>query len=55
MMWFVSISFCDLSIEELGECQNKGYYKETSTGILNDKDGTRVEWNRSTERLEVIK
>ena len=55
MMWFISISFCDLSIEELGECQNKGYYKETSTGILNNKDGRRVEWNRSAERLEVIK
>ena len=25
------------------------------TGILNDKDGICVEWNRSTGKLEVIK
>jgi hypothetical protein len=32
----------------LGEAQNKRYYKETSTGILRDKDDQRVEYNRST-------
>ena len=47
--------FCDLSIEELGEAQNKRYYKEASTGILKDKDGVRVEWNKSTGKLEAIK
>ena len=47
--------FCDLSIEELGEAQNKRYYKEASTGILKDIDGVRVEWNRSTGKLEAIK
>lgn len=46
--------FCYLSIEELGECQNKRYYKETSTGILKDKDGRRVEWNKSTGKIEAI-
>ncbi len=47
--------FCDLSIEELGECQNKNYYSEKSSGILKDKDGHRVEYNRSTGKLEAIK
>ena len=47
--------FIDLSIEELQECQNKNYYPEKSTGILKDKDGVRVEWNRRTGRLEAIK
>lgn len=47
--------FCDLSIEELGEAQNKRYYTEKSTGILKDIDGKRVEWNRSTGKLEAIK
>lgn len=47
--------FCNLLIEELGEAQNKRYYKETSTGILKNKDGVRVEWNRSTGKLEAIK
>ena len=48
-------AFCDLSIEELGEVQNKNYYKEKSTGILKDKDGQRVDYNQSTGRLEAIK
>jgi len=47
--------FCDLSLSELGECQDKGYYKENSTGILKDKDGVRVEYNKSTGKLEAIK
>lgn len=47
--------FCDLSIEELGECQNKRYYKEKSTGILKDKDGQRVDYNQSTGKIEAIK
>ena len=47
--------FCDLSIEELGECQNKRYYKEASTGILKDIDGVRVNYNQSTGKMEAIK
>ena len=47
--------FCDLSIEELGECQNKNYYKEKSSALLKDREGVRVEYNRSTDKLEAIK
>ena len=47
--------FCNLSIEELSEAQNKRYYREASTGILKDKDGVRVEYNSSTGKLEAIK
>lgn len=47
--------FCDLSIDELNEAQNKRYYREASTGILKDKDGVRVEYDRSTGKLEAIK
>jgi hypothetical protein len=47
--------FCDLSIEELGEAQQKRYYKEKSTGVLKDIDGVRVEYDRSTGKLEAIK
>lgn len=46
--------FCDLSLEELGSIQNKNYYKETSTGLLKDKDGQRVEYNKSTGKIEAI-
>ena len=47
--------FCNLSIDELKEAQNKRYYREGSTGILKDKDGVRVEYDRSTGKLEAIK
>lgn len=47
--------FCDLSLKELGEVQDKSYYKEENTGLLKDKDGIRVEYNPSTEKLEAIK
>jgi hypothetical protein len=47
--------FCDLSIEELGECQDKRYYKEKSTGILKDKDGVRVQYDQATGKIEAIK
>jgi hypothetical protein len=47
--------FCDLSLKEGLELQDKSYYKEYSTGILKDKDGLRVEYNRSTGKLEAIK
>lgn len=44
--------FCDLSIEELGECQNKNYYTEKSSGALKDKDGVRVAYDHSTKKVE---
>jgi hypothetical protein len=47
--------FCDLSIEELGECQNKNYYRESSTGLLKNRDGQRVEYNKSSGKIEAIK
>jgi hypothetical protein len=47
--------FCDLSIQELGECQNKNYYREQSTGVLKDKDGRRVKWDDNTGKMEAIK
>ena len=47
--------FCDLSIDELNEAQNKNYYREASTGILKDRDGQRVEYNRGIGKLEAIK
>lgn len=47
--------FCDLSLEELGECQNKRYYKEKSTGLLKDKDGVRVEYNTNTGKMDAVK
>jgi hypothetical protein len=37
------------------EVTKKTYYTEKSTGILKDRDGVRVEWNRSTGKLEAIK
>ena len=36
--------FCDLSLQQLGELQNKNYYKDSS-GILKDKDGHTVKYN----------
>lgn len=47
--------FCDLSLEELGECQNKNYYKEKSTGILKDKDGRRVNYDETTGKMIAYK
>ena len=47
--------FCDLSIEELGECQNKNYYKEKSTGLLKDRDGVRVKYDDNTDKMSAIK
>jgi len=49
------LQFCDLSIQELGECQNKNYYREQSTGVLKDKDGRRVKWDDNTGKMEAIK
>jgi hypothetical protein len=47
--------FSELSIEELGECQNKNYYKEKSTGMLKDRDGVRVKYNDNTGKLDAVK
>ena len=46
--------FCDLSLSELGEVQDKSYYKDKD-GITRDKDGQRVEYNKSTGKMEAIK
>lgn len=47
--------FCDLSIEELGEAQNKNYYKSKQDGTLRDKDGQRVNYDESTGKMTVYK
>jgi hypothetical protein len=47
--------FCDLSLKEGLEVQDKSYYKEESTGILKDKDGLRVKFDDNTGKLEAIK
>jgi hypothetical protein len=46
--------FCDLSIEELGEAQNKNYYKEKSTGILKDRTGVRVQYDSNTGKMQAV-
>jgi hypothetical protein len=43
--------FCDLSIEQLGELQNKNYYKDDA-GIIRDKTGQRVQYDPSTKKVE---
>jgi hypothetical protein len=40
--------FCELSLHELGEAQQKGYYKDEKTGQLKDKDGVRVKFDDNT-------
>jgi hypothetical protein len=47
--------FCDLSIEELGELQNKRYYTEKSTGQVKDSTGARVAYDHSTKKVETTK
>jgi hypothetical protein len=47
--------FCDLSLEELGELQNKRYYTEKSTGAIKDATGQRVAYDHSTKRVETTK
>jgi hypothetical protein len=46
--------FCDLSLEELGEAQNKNYYKEKSTGLLKDKTGVRVQYDNNTGKMQAV-
>jgi hypothetical protein len=52
---FTSDLFCDLSIEELGELQNKNYYTERSTGAIKDRPGQRVAYDHSTKKVETTK
>ena len=47
--------FCDLSLRELGEVLQKGYYKEEKTGLLKDKDGVRVKFDDNTGHMQAIK
>jgi len=47
--------FCDLSLRELGEVQQTGYYKEEKTGLLKDGQGRRVKYDDNTGKLEAIK
>jgi hypothetical protein len=44
--------FCELSLEELGELQNKNYYTEKSTGQIKDRTGQRVAYDHSTKKVE---
>jgi hypothetical protein len=44
--------FCDLSIEQLGELQNKRYYTDDA-GIIRDATGRRVAYDPSTKKVEV--
>jgi adenylylsulfate kinase-like enzyme len=44
--------FCELSLEELGELQNKSYYTEKSTGQIKDRTGQRVAYDHSTKKVE---
>jgi len=43
--------FCDLSLEQLGQLQQKNYYR-SDDGMLYDKDNVRVEYDPSTKKLE---
>ena len=44
--------FCELSLEELGELQQKNYYTEKETGQIKDKTGQRVGYDPSTGKVE---
>jgi hypothetical protein len=47
--------FCDLSIEELGELQNKAYYRERETGAIKDVTGQRVAYDYGSKKVETTK
>jgi hypothetical protein len=47
--------FTELSLEELGELQNKNYYTEKSTGQIKDRTGQRVAYDHSTKKVETTK
>jgi hypothetical protein len=46
--------FCDLSIEQLAELQNKRYYTDDA-GVIRDATGQRVAYDPSTKKVEVTK
>jgi hypothetical protein len=46
--------FCDLSLQQLGELQNKRYFTDEN-GIIRDKDSQRVSYDPSTKRVEISK
>ena len=46
-------NFTELSIEQLSQLQGKGYYTD-SKNTLRDKDGSMVEYNRSTGKVTAI-
>lgn len=47
--------FTELSLEELGELQNKNYYTEKATGAIKDRTGQRVAYDHSTKKVEPTK
>jgi hypothetical protein len=44
--------FTELSLEGLGELQNKNYYTEKSTGAIKYRTGQRVAYDHSTKKVE---
>jgi hypothetical protein len=44
--------FCELSLEESGELQNKNYYVEKPTGAIKDRTGQRLAYDHSTKKVE---
>jgi hypothetical protein len=44
--------FSELSLEELGELQNKSYFVEKSAGQIKDRTGARVAYDHSTKKVE---
>jgi hypothetical protein len=47
--------FTELSLEELGELQDKNYYTEKETGQIKDRTGQRVAYDHSTKKVETTK
>lgn len=45
--------FCNLSLQQLGDIQGKGYYKDDKN-TLRDRNGVMVEYNRSTGKVSAI-
>jgi hypothetical protein len=50
---FTFDQFCDLTFDQLSQLQRKGYFTD-SKGTLRDSDGSMVEYNRNTKRIEPI-
>lgn len=45
------VQFCNLSLRELGEVRQTGYYKEDKTNILKDAKGRNVKYDDSTGKI----